>query len=130
MLRPNEDFINKFWVKNGIEKRFLPSAEDIKNKYKNLPKDIILNENLNLINQKMNKEIENNKKQSSYDGKTAIYYVNTNNGYTKFEDGTVVNSVENRCVVFDSSLRHTGTTCTDQKTRVVINFCYVEGNFD
>jgi YHS domain-containing protein len=83
-----------------------------------------------IIEHGMHIDIENNKKQSSYDGKTAIYYVNTNNGYTKFEDGTVVNSVENRCVVFDSSLRHTGTTCTDQKTRVVINFCYVEGNFD
>ena len=54
--------------------------------------------------------------------KTAILYMNTNNGYTKFEDGSIVESVENRLVVFDSRIKHSGTTCTDEKTRVVINF--------
>ena len=62
-----------------------------------------------------------------YDGikapfKTAILYVNTNNGYTLFEDGTKVKSEANRLVAFDGSLMHTGATCTDEKTRVVINF--------
>ncbi len=56
--------------------------------------------------------------------KTAILYVNTNNGYTKFEDGTKIESVANRMVIFDSAYRHTGSTCTDQKSRVVINFNY------
>ena len=61
---------------------------------------------------------------------TAIYYANTCNGFTEFEDGTVVKSVENRFVTFPSSLRHTGTTCTDKKARVVVNFNYftVNGN--
>ena len=59
---------------------------------------------------------------------TAIYYVNTCNGFTEFEDGTVVESVANRFVTFPSSLKHTGTTCTDQKTRIVINFNYFEGD--
>lgn len=52
---------------------------------------------------------------------TAVYYVNTNNGLTVFEDGRMVDSVENRIVIFDSSIRHTGTTCTDRKVRLVIN---------
>ena len=56
--------------------------------------------------------------------KTAIFYLNTNDGYTKFEDGTIIESVENRVIVFDSRLKHTGSTCTDEKTRVVINFNY------
>lgn len=56
--------------------------------------------------------------------KTAIYYVNTNNGFTEFEDGTMVESVENRVVVFNSNLLHTGTTCTDQKRRIVVNLNY------
>ena len=60
------------------------------------------------------------------DGKTAVLYVNTNNGFTVFEDGTRVSSVANRLVIFDSNLKHTGTTCTDQKTRCVINFNYIE----
>mgnify|MGYP003338112990 CR=1 FL=1 len=53
---------------------------------------------------------------------TAILYVNSNNGYTLFEDGTKVESVENRIVLFDSNLRHTGTTCTEEKVRIVVNF--------
>ena len=56
--------------------------------------------------------------------KTSIFYVNTNNGYTKFEDGTVVESVENRLVTFDTMTKHTGSTCTDQKCRMVINLNY------
>jgi hypothetical protein len=55
---------------------------------------------------------------------TSIFYVNTNNGYTKFEDGTKIESVENRLVSFPSNMKHTGTSCTDEKTRVVINFNY------
>ena len=59
-------------------------------------------------------------KQSS----TSIFYVNTNNGYTKFEDGTKVESVANRMVTFPSNMKHTGTSCTDERIRVVINFNY------
>ena len=55
---------------------------------------------------------------------TSIFYVNTNNGYTKFEDGTKVESVANRMVTFPSNMKHTGTSCTDKKTRIVINFNY------
>tara|TARA_B100000029_G_scaffold30832_1_gene29493 strand:+ start:1011 stop:1517 length:507 start_codon:yes stop_codon:yes gene_type:complete len=55
---------------------------------------------------------------------TSIFYVNTNNGYTKFKDGTKVESVANRMVTFPANMKHTGTTCTDEKTRIVINFNY------
>ena len=55
---------------------------------------------------------------------TSIFYINTNNGYTKFEDGTKVESVANRMVTFPSNMKHTGTSCTDENTRVVINFNY------
>jgi len=57
---------------------------------------------------------------------TSIFYINTNNGYTKFEDGTKVESVANRMVTFPANLKHTGTSCTDETTRVVINFNYFE----
>jgi hypothetical protein len=56
---------------------------------------------------------------------TAIFYVNTNNGYTKFEDGTKVESVANRLVTFPTHIKHKGTSCTDEKIRVVINFNYI-----
>ncbi len=76
--------------------------------------------------------------------KTAAFYINTNNGYTKFRrewgDWAVVNgypedpdheriveSRSNRMVIFDSNLEHSGYTCTDEKVRVLVNFNY-EGN--
>ena len=55
---------------------------------------------------------------------TSIFYVNTNNGYTKFEDDTKIESIANRMVTFPANMKHTGTSCTDQNTRVVINFNY------
>ena len=57
---------------------------------------------------------------------TAVYYINTNNGYTKFEDGTKVESVANRMVTFPANIKHTGTSCTDEKRRIVINFNYLK----
>jgi len=59
-----------------------------------------------------------------FDCKTAIYYINTNDGYTEFVNGKKVESVENRMVIFDSSLGHTGTSCTNEKRRIVLNFNY------
>jgi len=55
---------------------------------------------------------------------TAVYYLNTCDGYTKFKTGEVVESVENRIVIFDSNIKHTGTTTTNSTGRFVINFNY------
>ena len=56
---------------------------------------------------------------------TAIYYINTNNGYTQFEhDDSKVNSVANRIVLFPSSLRHRAVTTTDTPYRMVMNLNY------
>ena len=60
----------------------------------------------------------------NYPHKTAVFYVTTNNGYTEFEDGTKVESVENRIVFFDGSRLHNSSTCTDQKIRVVVSLNY------
>ncbi len=57
--------------------------------------------------------------------KTSIYYINTNNGFTSFENKSVIESKANRMVIFDSTLLHTGNTCTDEKIRVLINFNFV-----
>lgn len=55
---------------------------------------------------------------------TAILYLNTCNGYTVFKDGTKLESVSNRFIEFDSTLEHTGTTCTDENVRGIINLNY------
>lgn len=58
--------------------------------------------------------------------KTAILYLNSNNGYTLFKDSDEkIDSVENRFVSFDSDMEHRGSTCTDSKVRAVINFNYI-----
>ena len=56
---------------------------------------------------------------------TSIFYLNTNDGYTEFEDGTKVESVANRFISFPIETKHRGTSCTDDKVRVVINFNYL-----
>ena len=56
---------------------------------------------------------------------SSILYMNTNNGYTEFENGVKVESVANRLITFPTGLKHRGTSCTDKKIRVVINFNYL-----
>ena len=59
-----------------------------------------------------------------YPHKGALYYINDNNGYTELEDGTRIESVANRLVIFDSAKPHRSVSCTDQTRRVNINFNY------
>ena len=57
--------------------------------------------------------------------KTAVFYINSNNGYTKFKkDKFVSKSEENKILIFDSNELHTGTSCTDADYRIVININY------
>ena len=59
------------------------------------------------------------------DGKTAVFYINTNDGYTEFESGVRVSSVANRACIFDSNLKHRGTTHAEgDQQRIVVNFNY------
>ena len=57
---------------------------------------------------------------------TAIFYLNTNDGYTIFEeDGTKVNSVANRICFFPHWMYHSGTTCTNANRRIALNLNFV-----
>jgi hypothetical protein len=56
---------------------------------------------------------------------TGVYYVNTCNGYTQFEDGTKVDSAANRLVIFDGNMKHESVTQTDTPFRYVINFNWI-----
>lgn len=58
------------------------------------------------------------------DGMVSIFYLNTNNGYTEFETGEKIKSIENRLITFDNKLKHFGTTSTNTQTRIVLNMCY------
>jgi hypothetical protein len=59
-----------------------------------------------------------------YPHKAFILYLNTNNGFTRMPDGTVVNSVANRGVFFSGHETHNSTNCTDElfRTNISINY--------
>ena len=59
-----------------------------------------------------------------YEHKGAILYLNTNNGYTILEDGTKIESIENRLLKFEPHKKHRSTHCTDVKRRLNININY------
>ena len=59
--------------------------------------------------------------------KTAIFYVNSNNGYTEFQIGRkrkVVKSKSNHIVMFDSAIKHRAVSQTNSDRRIVINLNY------
>jgi len=56
-------------------------------------------------------------------GTTAILHLDNSNGYTKFAKNNIkIPSKQNQLIAFPTHLYHTGTTCTDQSFRTVINF--------
>jgi hypothetical protein len=57
---------------------------------------------------------------------TAVFYLNTNNGGTELEDGTFVESVRNRCIVFPSKFQHRAVRHTiGDYQRIVVNINYI-----
>lgn len=58
---------------------------------------------------------------------TAIFYLNTNNGYTEFETGEKVSSVKNRLVMFPRTIAHRAVSQTNTDNRFVLNFNFIKG---
>jgi len=56
--------------------------------------------------------------------KSALYMINTNNGFTILEDGKKIETKENRMLLFDASEKHKSTTCTDDiyKCNIIFNY--------
>ena len=55
-----------------------------------------------------------------------MLYLNDNDGYTEFRDGTKVQSVKNTAVIFDSNIEHRGVPATNIDRRLVLNINYFE----
>ena len=53
--------------------------------------------------------------------KVCIFYVNTNNGYTMFENGEKIPSVENQLATFDGNEKHCSVVQTDTSARYIVN---------
>ena len=61
----------------------------------------------------------------SYEHIGAVFSLNTCDGYTKFSDGTKVESIANRIVFFDASKYHQSTTTSNAKLRYNMNFNFL-----
>ena len=55
----------------------------------------------------------------------AVYCLNTCDGYTGFSDGTKVDSVANRLILFDATQDHFSTSTSNAQARLNININYV-----
>jgi hypothetical protein len=53
-----------------------------------------------------------------------LYYVNTNDGFTRLDENTKIQSIENRGLIFEPHLNHNSSTCTNREGRININFNY------
>jgi len=58
--------------------------------------------------------------------KTLLYYINTNNGGTEFENGGFVKSVANRAVIVVGDIKHQSVGQTDEDIRLLININFLE----
>jgi hypothetical protein len=56
--------------------------------------------------------------------KTALLSINTCDGYTTLEDGTKIDSIENRMLKFDGSSMHKSSTTSNQTVRMNVNISY------
>ena len=57
----------------------------------------------------------------NFNHKVCIFYVNTNNGFTLFENGEKVNSVANGLLIFEGLEKHCSVVQTDTTARYIIN---------
>ncbi len=60
-----------------------------------------------------------------FENKAALLSLNTCDGFTRLEDGTKVESVENRMLFFDPGQKHNSSTTTNERGRFNINFNYL-----
>ena len=59
-----------------------------------------------------------------FEHKGCVFSFNTCNGGTVLEDGTFIESVANRALLFNPNKPHHSTSCTNAKARVNINLNY------
>ena len=108
----------------GFDEEYLPYFYPLLNE---MVSGFLLRVSLNLTFATPNPYISDyhadNHAQNSF---TNIFYLNSNNGGTKFKDsGEIVQSKRNRLVMFPSFRKHAAVNTTDTKLRWVLNINYV-----
>tara|TARA_R100000306_G_C4299544_1_gene104380 strand:+ start:135 stop:605 length:471 start_codon:yes stop_codon:yes gene_type:complete len=115
----NYHFSHVFYNDDRINSQFFPLIENFIPLLK--PKSLVrIKANLTVRTEKQ--IIFKKHKDQDFDCKVAIFYLNSNNGYTLI-DTKKIESIKNRMVFF-SNCWHSSSTATDQPNRIVINFNY------
>lgn len=121
--KENYQFTHSFLM-NEIKSQWcyilFPILTNLDKKFKNLKLLRIKSNLTTLTNKKFEYDFHVDDENEKV--KAAIYYVNTNDGETKFINKKCVSSIFNRLLVFNANELHKATTCTDQSVRCVINF--------
>ena len=114
-------FCHTFYINDTIHSEYFNLLKPIINKLKSISL-IRIKANLTLISPTSIKSAPHY--DQDFNCKIALYYLNTNNGYTGLGKEKV-KAVENTIVLFNSDVEHYATTCTDKQKRITINFNYV-----
>jgi len=116
----DHQFVHNFFIDNRINSNAYKFLDPIHKKLN--PKYYIrIKANLNPYTPKPIKHAPHI--DQSYSCKAAIFYINNNNGYTYFGKEKV-KPKENRIVFFNANTSHQAQTCTDKKSKLLINFNY------
>lgn len=115
-------FNHTFFMKNEITS---PNFHTLKSLLDKLDVKAIVSIKLNLYPQTSKVMEHNLQKDYNFTLKSALFYINTCDGYTYFKNmNKKVNSIANRIVLFDSSKEYYNTTTTDQNGRFILNINY------
>ena len=69
-------------------------------------------------------EVHNRHRDYAYDHKGCLFSFNTCDGFTTLEDGTKIESVENRALLFNPRTYHSSSSTTNDDTRLNLNINY------
>tara|TARA_R100001163_G_scaffold65523_1_gene63061 strand:- start:172 stop:669 length:498 start_codon:yes stop_codon:yes gene_type:complete len=115
-------FVHTFVINGKINSFYFNKLNPLIKKLK-IKKLLRLKANLNPISHKII-EFKKHRDRNEKGFTSAIFYLNTNNGYTKIGNKKI-QSIENRIVIFPSNASHFGTNATNLSNRIILNFVYV-----
>jgi len=114
-------FVHNFWKNNDFSNRYNDICRAWMDMYIKPSALIGVKGTLYKKSQRLKSYKINSKYKKSH---TSVLYINNNNGCTKFEDGTIIESIRNRIITFPANLNYAETNCKDEDFRCVITINY------
>jgi len=120
---------NKFYFNHSFYNNYKPQS-DFFGIWKNLLNKLEIKSLIRIkgnLHTRVNKSVYNNfHVDLPYKHKGCLLYINNNNGFTFFkESNKKVIPKENRVVLFDPSIEHKSSSCSNCKTRITVNINYI-----